>query len=200
VPIDVEIADIYVFIGIDTHRWADLLIIDVISPWSDSVRLVYRNINRYYLNCWFDTEDTEDGPGELEDYNGFNSSGNWIIQVAQWTGHYDFIFESWAVEVVTRPTSAAGDDGKTPSFGVLATYPNPANASIKFEFAISQPGLAALDIYNVLGQRVAVVCQGAYKEGRHSAIWDASGMASGPYYYVLSSGGRKSQGRITLLK
>jgi hypothetical protein len=112
----------------------------------------------------------------------------------------NFLFESWGIEVITRPTSMAGGEGDKHTFGVLATYPNPANATVKFDFAIESPGFAALDIFNVLGQRVAVVCQGAYKEGRYSAIWDALGMASGPYYYVFSSGGRKSQGRVTLLK
>ncbi len=200
VPIDVVIEDLNVYIGIDTHRWADALIIDVISPWGDSVRLVYRNTHRYYLNCWFDTEDQEDGPGELEDYAGFNSGGRWIIQAAQWTGHMDFLFQSWAIEVVTRSTAVHGAHDGPPEFGMLSTSPNPSNSSVRFDFSLSESGTAMLEIYNVLGQVIYVVIEDDLPPGRHSTVWSASGMASGVYYYVLTSGGKKSQGRFTLLK
>jgi len=200
VPIDVTIEDLNIYIGMDTHRLADLLIIDIISPWDESVRLVYRNQDRDYLNVWFDTQDQEDGPGQLEDYNGRNSAGRWIIQAAQWTGHYNFLFESWGIEIITHSTAIADLDSADPEFGMLSAFPNPSNASVKFEFALSQPGLVTLEVFNILGQRVATVLKEELPIGRHSAGWSASRMASGAYYYILSSNGQKAQGRVTLVK
>jgi subtilisin-like proprotein convertase family protein len=200
VPIDVIIDDLNIFIGIDTHRLADLLIIDVISPWDDSVRLVYRNQDRNYLNVWFDTQDQEDGPGQLEDYNGHNSAGIWIIHVAQWTGHYNFLFGSWAIEVITHSTAVADSGGASLEFGMLSAFPNPSNSNVKFEFALSQAGLATLEVFNILGQKMATLMNDELPAGRHSSTWSASGVASGAYYYVLSSNGKKSQGRVTLVK
>lgn len=200
VPVDVAIADLNVYIGIDTHRWADLLIIDVISPSGDAVRLVNRSHARYYLNVWFDTQEPEDGPGELEGYNGFNSSGDWIIQAAQWTGHMDFIFQSWAVEIITQSTAAAEPGGDNLDFGMISAFPNPSNSTVKFEFALKERGLTCLDLFNILGQRIATMVKAELPAGRHSATWTSGGMASGTYYYILASGGGKSQGHITLLK
>ena len=42
-----------------------------------------------------------------------------------------------------------------------------------------------LSIYNILGQKVATLVSEKQKAGMHTVEWDASGMASGVYYYRL---------------
>jgi hypothetical protein len=60
--------------------------------------------------------------------------------------------------------------------------------------------MAKLELYDILGRKISVVINEILQPGRHSATWFAAEAASGVYYYVLSSGSQKSQGRITLLK
>jgi subtilisin-like proprotein convertase family protein len=200
IPVDVIIEDLNVYIGIGTYRMADLLRIDVISPWADTVRLADSNPNFEYFNCWFDTNIPEDGPGQLEDYVGHLSAGQWIIQAAQWTGHMDFYFQSWAIEVVTHSTAIDDNPGDSLEFGMISTFPNPANSSIRFEFGLTQSGPATIEIYDILGRKVGIALNESLAAGRHAITWSATNTASGVYYYILTSGDHKSQGRITLLK
>jgi hypothetical protein len=57
-------------------------------------------------------------------------------------------------------------------------------------YAMPASGDATLEIYNVLGERVAMLARGYQEEGTHRARWDGSGMASGTYYARLAAGGR----------
>lgn len=198
---DIAIEDINIYIGIDAHAWARGLKIPIISPWGNTVYLVNLNVNRDYLNVWFDTEDTEDGPGELEEYAGMNARGLWIIHPIQPYGHFPFIFSSWAIEIYGEPLSGVNDDTKLPvEFGVISTYPNPFNNRIRFEYGIKDAGRVTFEVYNILGQRVAIPVDGELQPGAYNFTWDSGEASSGVYFYVLRSGEKTDRGRITLLK
>lgn len=81
VPIDVVIEDANFYVGIESfYTFSGQLVITITSPWGGEVTLSYRNINRD-LPLWFDTEVEEDGPGEIDDYNGYNARGDWVMHV-----------------------------------------------------------------------------------------------------------------------
>ena len=66
-------------------------------------------------------------------------------------------------------------------------YPNPFNPSTTIEFALPHSGRVTLKVYNVLGQEVAVLVAEEMVAGTYKYEWDASGLASGVYYYRLSA-------------
>jgi flagellar hook assembly protein FlgD len=45
-----------------------------------------------------------------------------------------------------------------------------------------------LSIYNLTGQKVATLVSERQNAGYHKVEWDASGLASGLYYYRLEAG------------
>ena len=58
-----------------------------------------------------------------------------------------------------------------------------------------------LTIYNLLGQKVATLVSEKQKAGHHHVEWDASGFASGVYYYRLSTdAGFVQAKKLVLLK
>jgi len=58
-----------------------------------------------------------------------------------------------------------------------------------------------LDIYNLRGQKVAALVTGKQSVGLHQVEWDASGYASGVYYYRLTtSAGYIQTKKLMLLK
>lgn len=65
-------------------------------------------------------------------------------------------------------------------------YPNPFNASTIIEFQIPRPGEVKLEIFNILGQLVAVLQNGPLSRGTHRFEWLGTGYASGAYFYLLS--------------
>lgn len=62
-------------------------------------------------------------------------------------------------------------------------------------------GKVELSIYNLLGQKVAVLVDESKPAGNYSLTWDASGFSSGIYYCILRVGGNVVQTRkMVLLK
>jgi hypothetical protein len=55
-------------------------------------------------------------------------------------------------------------------------------------------------VYNVLGQQVATLVNGALSAGTHSVPFDASRLASGVYVYELRAGSFVQQKRMMLVK
>jgi hypothetical protein len=55
-------------------------------------------------------------------------------------------------------------------------------------------------VYDGLGREVAVLVDGTVEAGRHTALWDATGMPSGMYVYRLEAGSYQEQRSMILLK
>jgi len=92
------------------------------------------------------------------------------------------------------PNAALGlyelrDIDKIPSdFHLSQNYPNPFNPITSIEFQIPKSEYVALKIYNVLGQHVATLFSDKMLSGHYKYIWNASGFASGVYYYRIEAG------------
>jgi CubicO group peptidase (beta-lactamase class C family) len=80
-------------------------------------------------------------------------------------------------------------------------YPNPFNPITTIEFSILKTEYVTLKIYNLLGQEVATLVSDKLTPGNYIYTWDASGFASGVYYYKLeTAGGFKETKKLILLK
>ena len=91
--------------------------------------------------------------------------------------------------------------GNTPySYSLEQNYPNPFNPSTTIKFSVSKPMNVKLFVYNVLGQKVATLVNGMVSAGPQSAIFDASHLASGVYFYRLEAGDFVKTEKMLLLK
>ena len=57
-----------------------------------------------------------------------------------------------------------------------------------------------LSIYNQLGQKVVTLVDKKQNAGYHQVEWDASGFASGIYYYQLNTGDYQEVKKMVLLR
>lgn len=69
-------------------------------------------------------------------------------------------------------------------------YPNPFNPRTTIEFGLKQTARVDLSVYNILGQRVAILVSGTQSAGIHRLSWNShnqqgSAIASGIYVYRL---------------
>ena len=78
-------------------------------------------------------------------------------------------------------------------------YPNPASGTTTFTFTLPERAAVSLDVYDVLGRRVARLLSGTYAPGLHRLTWDASKLAAGPYVYRLEALGRVETRRMVIL-
>ncbi len=87
------------------------------------------------------------------------------------------------------PTSVRGDEGELPGRPwLIQNYPNPFNPVTNFQFSIVNRQLTILRVFDVLGREVATPLNEVKQPGTYTVEWDASGVASGVYFYRLQSG------------
>ncbi len=91
------------------------------------------------------------------------------------------------------------------SFALSQNYPNPFNAATTIEFSLQNAGQVTIDLYNLLGRRVATLTDRLYASGHHSIRWNGttSGgqqVASGVYFYRLSHHGEAASRKMILIK
>lgn len=89
------------------------------------------------------------------------------------------------------------------SFNLYQNYPNPFNPVTKIKFDLPHVNGDAnlkLSIYNVNGQRVAELLNTAYTAGKWELNFDASNLASGIYFYVISASHFTETRKMILLK
>lgn len=79
-------------------------------------------------------------------------------------------------------------------------YPNPFNPVTKISFTIPEPNNVDVKVYDYLGREVTTVFNGYKAEGEYSMDFDASALASGVYFYRLSSGNYTTIRKMLLLK
>jgi hypothetical protein len=96
---------------------------------------------------------------------------------------------------------------RTGTFRLLANYPNPFNPSTKIRFEIGgvKPVATALRVYNLLGQKLAVLLEASLSPGVYETEWDGRdqfGRAapSGFYFYELQAGPFRERRQMILVR
>ena len=85
-------------------------------------------------------------------------------------------------------------------------YPNPFNPETTISFTLKDPALSLkLNIYNIKGQLVKTLYDGALQKGQHSFVWNGTDemncqVSSGVYFYRLSNGKESRQRKMVLMK
>jgi hypothetical protein len=74
------------------------------------------------------------------------------------------------------------------SYTLMQNYPNPFNPSTVIRYGLPERNYVKLEIYNVLGQRVAILIDNEFEAGYHEITFDATHLPSGVYIYGLQAG------------
>lgn len=98
------------------------------------------------------------------------------------------------------------DKLRTPDrFLLQQNYPNPFNTETKIEYELPEPSSVKIEVFNVLGQRVATLVDREQKAGYHTVTWDSRNecgreVASGLYFYRLKAREFTKVRKMLLLK
>ena len=123
---------------------------------------------------------------------------HYLVEVK--TGDQVFWSDTFSV-FVEEPSGISEDDQKLPlTYNLGQNYPNPFNPKTIINYELPITNTVELSIYNLTGQKVATLVQVTQRAGFHQVEWDASGFASGVYYYHLEAGEFREVKKMVLLR
>lgn len=85
-------------------------------------------------------------------------------------------------------------------FSLSQSFPNPANPASTISYGIPTRSHVVLSIFNTLGQKVADLVNGDEEPGFYSVRFDATGLASGVYFYRLHAGNHVQTRKMIVVK
>jgi len=85
-------------------------------------------------------------------------------------------------------------------YSLEQNYPNPFNPSTIITFTIPEAANVALNVYNILGEKVGEIVNTKLEAGKYSYSWDAENIATGMYIYELRTDKFVSVKKMLLLK
>ena len=111
------------------------------------------------------------------------------------TGHFALPLQAF---------STARGTAQPTGFVLGQNYPNPFNPSTVIPYQIPASAHVRLEVFNLLGQRLATLVNGVRPAGTHTAQWDGtdaagSAVGAGVYIYRISSGGQTESRRMVLV-
>jgi YVTN family beta-propeller protein len=105
------------------------------------------------------------------------------------------VIDPTATGIIPEPLSEVPE-----RFLLQQNYPNPFNPSTVISWQLAVGNQVKLTVYNITGQRVAILVNERQPAGSHSVKFDASGLASGVYLYRLEAGGFVENRKMVLMR
>jgi hypothetical protein len=86
------------------------------------------------------------------------------------------------------------------TFTLGRPYPNPFNPTVTIPLAVDQRGHLRVEVFNPLGQKVAVLRDAVASPGETTLDWDASAFGSGVYLIKATLGNETRTVKAVLVK
>ncbi|MGD9897780.1 MAG: T9SS type A sorting domain-containing protein, partial [Calditrichaceae bacterium] len=86
------------------------------------------------------------------------------------------------------------------TFYVGQNYPNPFNPETTIEFGTAGRGHVEITVFDITGKLVATLLDNEVTAGTHQVKWNASGFASGLYFYKVKTSDRMITKKLILMK
>lgn len=101
----------------------------------------------------------------------------------------------------SQTTSVDGTENSLPeNFSLSQNYPNPFNPSTVIRYQVPVNADIRLEVFNMLGQSVALLVNEQKAAGSHTVSFDASSLSSGIYIYRIQSAGFSQSRQMLLIK
>ena len=98
------------------------------------------------------------------------------------------------------PEALQTDEPVTFATELRGVYPNPFNPVTTVSYALKEEDQVSLVVYNVLGQRVAVLVDGVQAAGEHTIALDGNRLPSGPYFLRMETSAYRQTRMMMLAK
>jgi len=108
-------------------------------------------------------------------------------------------FNQWK-QTLGKSNSANSVSELPYEFKLEQNYPNPFNPTTTINYSVPENGLVSLEVYNIIGQKVATLVNANQPAGNYSATFDASKLSSGIYLYRIMTNNFVKTMKMSLIK
>ncbi|HTY57419.1 MAG TPA: T9SS type A sorting domain-containing protein [Bacteroidota bacterium] len=137
-------------------------------------------------------------------YPGSDIPDNGIISFSIiGAGGFPHVGSTFLVEDLSfGPATGVNDrpDGTPKAFRLEQNYPNPFNPTTNIVYDVPEQSHVKMTVIDLLGREVAVVVDEVQPAGRYKAVFNASALTTGTYFYRLTAGTSVQTRKFLLLK
>jgi hypothetical protein len=137
-------------------------------------------------------------------FAGSNPNGQWIFKLYDTQTGDTGSLRKYCITINYFDPSTIGIQtisNETPKQYMLSqNYPNPFNPVTNIKFSIPKSGNVTLKVYDILGRQVTELVNEYKPQGSYMVDFNASGMASGVYFYRLETPGYSDVKKMILVK
>jgi hypothetical protein len=117
---------------------------------------------------------------------------------------FDNVIGNSEPEVQERTNSEARNSELNVSlpngYRLFVNYPNPFNPATNIKFSIPEKGFVILAVYDAAGRHVSTLVNSQLSPGTHEARFDAAGLSSGLYFYMITVNNFTDVKKMILIK
>ncbi len=119
---------------------------------------------------------------------GILSTAYYKITAVDLTSHESSFSNTVSIGLNYASKAVADNQGATipKEFDVEQNYPNPFNPATEIRFDLPEDSFVSLNVFDVLGRKVANLVNGFHPAGYHTATWNGSSVSSGVYFARFS--------------
>ncbi len=171
---------------------------EVVLNWTTATELnnLGFEIQRKNVEGEFETIGFVNGKGTTTEVNNYSftdskvDAGNYSYRLMQKDFYGTFAYSQEVEVEVSLPLE----------YSLEQNYPNPFNPTTTIRYAIPQDNYVSIKLYDVLGNEVMTLVNEQKQAGRYEMLFNASGIASGVYYYQITSGSFTQTRKLVLMK
>jgi len=159
------------------------------TPW-----YTYQSSGKYY-QVWFDNDSSLGLKYDLAVEKNLRGVGMWALG---YDGSRDELWDKLREKFTV--TSIHNNNEVPDRIKLFSNYPNPFNPITTIKYEIANSDLVQLNIYNLIGEKVAILVNDYKVAGNYSVELNGSNLPSGVYVYVLKVGSVYKVKKMVLLK
>lgn len=101
---------------------------------------------------------------------------------------------------IVNPTAVETENTLVTDYYLAQNYPNPFNPSTKINFGLKKSSNVEINVYNILGNKVATLVNEFKPAGNHSVLFNAKNLSSGIYFYKIVTNEFAQTRKMLMLK
>jgi subtilisin-like proprotein convertase family protein len=133
---------------------------------------------------------------------GRNAQGWWRLKINDDAGGDTGRVYFWGVQINNQSLVGVEEvaGGIPEVYSLDQNYPNPFNPTTTIQFSIPKQSPVTLRVFDILGREVRTLVNEVKNAGAYRVQFDATGLASGTYFYRMEAGSYLETRKLLLLK